>query len=49
MKDTKLAEAPGIFMCRPVAMTEVIKKGACKENSPLELTHYCLYEEPFEI
>ena len=49
MKDAKLAEAPGIFMCGPVAMTEVIKKEARKENSPLGLTRYCLYEEPFEM
>ncbi len=45
----RLAEAPGIFMCGPAAMTSAVRREASKENSFLGLTRYALYDEPFEM
>jgi predicted ferric reductase len=42
------ATCPGIFMCGPVGLTDMVKKYARIENS-VGLTRYALYEEPFEM
>jgi predicted ferric reductase len=43
------SEAPGIFMCGPVPMVDMVRKETNKQNSWLGLTRFCLYEEPFEF
>jgi hypothetical protein len=43
------SEAPGIFMCGPVPMINMIRNETNKQNSWLGLTRFCLYEEPFEF
>ncbi|GAX28217.1 hypothetical protein FisN_41Lu012 [Fistulifera solaris] len=48
-KDARSAAEPGIFMCGPSALTQMVKAEASKENSYLGLTRYCLYDEPYEM
>lgn len=48
-EDARAAAEPGIFMCGPVALTQMVKSEASKENSYLGLTRYCLYDEPYEM
>ncbi|GAX18370.1 hypothetical protein FisN_23Hu264 [Fistulifera solaris] len=48
-KDARGAAEPGIFMCGPSALTQMVKAEASKENSYLGLTRYCLYDEPYEM
>ena len=48
-EDARAAAEPGIFMCGPSALTQMVKSEASKENSYLGLTRYCLYDEPFEM
>jgi predicted ferric reductase len=42
-------EAPGIFMCGPVQMIDMVRRETSKENSWLGRTRFCLYEESFEF
>jgi hypothetical protein len=48
-EDARRAAEPGIFMCGPSALTQMVKAEASKENSYLGLTRYCLYDEPYEM
>jgi predicted ferric reductase len=44
------AEAPGIFLCGPEKLIEMVKCETSKENKAwLGRTRYCLYFEPFEF
>jgi hypothetical protein len=44
------AEAPGIFLCGPEKLIEMVKQETNKENKTwLGRTRYCLYDEPFEF
>ena len=47
--DARKAAEPGIFMCGPSALTNMVKAEASKENSYLGLTRYCVYDEPYEM
>jgi predicted ferric reductase len=50
LADAQLATAPGIFICGPKAMTQLLRAAAGKENSALGfLTRYAIYEESFEM
>jgi predicted ferric reductase len=40
---------PGIFLCGPHGLTEMVRDWAKLENSPVGLVRYALYEEPFEM
>ncbi|KAL7558547.1 hypothetical protein ACA910_015749 [Epithemia clementina (nom. ined.)] len=42
-------EYPAIFMCGPMAMTDMVKNEAQKHNSLFGFTGICIYEEPFEM
>lgn len=47
--ETRNAECPGIFMCGPPAMTQMVRREARKENSSFGLTRYAIYEDPFQM
>ena len=49
LEGARQSEAPGIFICGPVALTHGVRGEAAKENSRFGLTRYALYEEPFEM
>ena len=49
LADASAASAPGIFLCGPVSLCDVVWKEVRKENSFLGLTRYCVYDEPFEM
>jgi hypothetical protein len=40
---------PGIFLCGPPGLTQMVRDWAKPENSPVGLVRYALYEEPFEM
>jgi predicted ferric reductase len=48
-EDARHAIEPGIFMCGPTPLIQMVKKEASKENSIFGLTRYCLYDEPYEM
>jgi predicted ferric reductase len=48
-EDARNAVEPGIFMCGPTPLIQMVKKEASKENSIFGLTRYCLYDEPYEM
>lgn len=43
------SECPGIFMCGPPGLTQMVREETAKENSHFGLTRYAVYEEPFEL
>jgi Ferric reductase NAD binding domain len=43
------SSCPGIFMCGPPGLTEMVRDWAKLENSPVGLVRYALYEETFEM
>lgn len=47
--DLETSDCPGIFMCGPSALTDMVKQKARKENSCFGGTRYALYEDPFEM
>jgi predicted ferric reductase len=50
LADAKLATAPGIFVCGPVGMVQLLRAAASGENSSFGLlTRYAIYEESFEM
>jgi hypothetical protein len=49
MATARASLAPGIFMCGPVTMVEMVKKETNKENSWFGKTRYCIYNEEFEM
>ena len=49
MEGARQSQAPGIFMCGPVALIQGVRSEAAKENSRFGLTRYALYDEPFEM
>jgi predicted ferric reductase len=49
LEGARKAEAPGIFMCGPEKLIQMIKKETNKENYWPGRTRYCLYDEPFEL
>eukprot|EP00804_Cyclotella_cryptica_P026691 CCRYP_007934-RA/>CCRYP_007934-RA protein AED:0.12 eAED:0.12 QI:343/1/1/1/0.5/0.33/3/245/827 len=49
LRTAKEHEAPGVFMCGPVQMIDMVGRETRKENSWLGRTRFCVYEEPFEF
>ena len=47
--DARRANAPGIFLCGPAPMVQMVRQEARQENSYFGLTRYVLYEESFEM
>lgn len=43
------SHSPGIFMCGPPGLTDIVKKTAAMENAPIGIRRYALYEETFEM
>lgn len=43
------SEAPGIFMCGPVHLLDMVRKETNKENTWLGRTRFCMYDEPFDL
>jgi hypothetical protein len=48
-EDASQAVEPGIFMCGPTSLIQMVKQEASKENSIFGFTRYCLYDEPYEM
>jgi predicted ferric reductase len=50
LTDASLASAPGLFVCGPIGMTQMLRAAAGVENSACKLlTRYAIYEESFEM
>ena len=50
LMDAKLASAPGLFICGPTGLTQLVRAAVGQENSPYSFrTRYAIYEEAFEM